>query len=179
MHGDDGSDTLVIAGGEAQSDTFDGGTGTDTILVTGSSDVTLSGFNATSSSIESWQGSGQGILGAGAAETFNLSGLAAVSGLAFVDGGGGNDAITGSNFADDLRGGAGNDTLSGLAGDDTLTGGAGNDALSGGDGDDTFAVTGTEAQGDSFDGGSGSDAILVTGDDRSHACRLQRRHLVD
>ena len=163
MHGDDGSDTLVIAGTEAQGDTLDGGTGTDTISVAGSGDVTLAGFNAASSSIESWQGNGQGVVGTGAADTFDLSGLSAVSGLAFIDGGGGNDAITGSNFADDLRGGAGNDTLVGLSGNDVLTGGAGNDIISGGDGDDVFVIAGSEAQGDTFDGGAGSDTVAVTG----------------
>jgi Ca2+-binding RTX toxin-like protein len=52
-----------------------------------------------------------------------------MSGIAYVDGSGGNDVITGSQFADTLRGGAGNDVL---------TGGAGNDMLSGGAGADTF-----------------------------------------
>ena len=36
------------------------------------------------------------MLGTGAANTLDFSGLTTVSGLAFVDGGGGNDAITGS-----------------------------------------------------------------------------------
>ena len=137
--------------------------GTDAIQVAGSSAVTLAGFNATASSIEIWQGNGQGVLGTSANNTFNLSGLSAMTGLAFIDGGGGNDIITGSNFADDLRGGAGNDTLNGGEGDDTLTGGVGNDALNGGNGDDTFVIAGTEAQGDSFAGGGGTNRILVTG----------------
>ena len=163
MHGDDGSDTLVIAGTEAQGDTLDGGTGADTISVAGSGDVTLAGFNAASSSIESWQGSGQGVVGTGAADTFNLGGLSAVNGLAFIDGAGGNDTITGSNFADDLRGGAGNDTLVGLSGNDILTGGVGNDIISGGDGDDVIVIAGTDAQGDTFDGAAGTDTISVIG----------------
>ena len=69
-----------------------GGCGTDSILVTGSGAVTLAGFNATASSIETWQGNGQGVLGTGAANTLDFSGLTTVSGLAFVDGGGGNDS---------------------------------------------------------------------------------------
>ena len=73
LFGDAGNDTFVITGIEAQSDKFDGGTGTDAILVTGSGDVTLSGFNAAGSSIEAWQGNGQGIVGTGANETFDLT----------------------------------------------------------------------------------------------------------
>jgi Ca2+-binding RTX toxin-like protein len=163
MHGDDGSDTLVIAGTEAQGDTLDGGTGTDAISVAGSGDVTLASFNAASSLIESWQGNGHGVVGTGAADTFDLGGLSDVSGLAFIDGGGGNDALTGSNFADDLRGGAGNDTLVGLSGSDILTGGAGNDIISGGEGDDVIVIAGTDAQTDAFDGGAGTDTISVIG----------------
>jgi len=147
LFGDAGNDTFVIAGIEAQSDKFDGGTGTDAILVTGSADVTLAGFNAAGSSIEAWQGNGHGIVGTGANETFDLTGLNTVTGLAFVSGGDGNDTIIGSSFADDLRGdagndilngGAGNDALSGGTGNDNLTGGAGADLLTGGAGNDTF-----------------------------------------
>ena len=163
LHGDDGDDTIAIAGTDAQGDSFDGGSGSDTILVTGSTDVTLANFDAAASSIENWQGNGQGIIGTGAANTINLGGLTTIAGLAYVDGGGGNDVITGSNMNDDLRGGVGNDALNGLAGNDTLSGGAGNDALSGGDGDDVLVIAGTEAQGDTFDGGTGTDTIAATG----------------
>jgi Ca2+-binding RTX toxin-like protein len=166
LTGDADADTFVITGSEAQGDSIDGGTGTDTILVTGLGDVTLAGFNAATSSIEVWQGNGQRVLGNSASNSFNFSALTAIAGLLYVDGGGGNDLIIGSDlttFADDLRGGNGNDTIDGLGGDDTLSGGAGNDTLSGGDGNDTFVIAGTEAQGDSFDGGTGTDGILVTG----------------
>ena len=75
LNGGNDADTFVITGNEAQNDTMNGGAGTDSILVTGTSDVTLAGFNATASSIETWQGNGQGIVGTGAANTFDLSGL--------------------------------------------------------------------------------------------------------
>jgi Ca2+-binding RTX toxin-like protein len=119
----------VITGNEAQNDTMNGGAGTDSILVTGTSDVTLAGFNATASSIETWQGNGQGIVGTGDANTFDLSGLTTITGLSFVDGGSGADTITGSGFADDLRGGNGNDAIIGGAGADLLTGAAGQDTF--------------------------------------------------
>ena len=157
------TDTLVIAGNEAQTDTMNGGAGTDSIQVAGTSDVTLAGFNAATSLIDTWQGNGHGIVGNGAANTFDLSGLSTVTGLAFINGGGGTDSIIGSGFADDLRGGAGADSLSGGDGSDTLNGGAGIDMLSGGNGDDTFVITGTQAQSDIMNGGAGTDSILVTG----------------
>ena len=75
LSGGNDDDTFVITGNEAQNDTMNGGAGTDGILVAGTSDVTLAGFNATASSIETWQGNGHGIVGTGAANTFDLSGL--------------------------------------------------------------------------------------------------------
>ena len=50
-----------------------------------------------------------------------------------------------------MDGGAGNDSLSGLAGADTLNGGAGNDTLTGGAGND------------SLDGGIGIDTATYSG----------------
>ena len=144
-----------------------------------SGDVTLTGFNAATSSIERWQGNGKGIIGTGAANTFDLSALVAVAGLAFVDGGGGADLITGSSFADDLRGGAGTDALNGGDGNDLLNGGAGADTVSGGNGDDTLVITGSEARNDTMDGGAGTDSIQVIGTQRCHAGRVRRHGRVD
>jgi Ca2+-binding RTX toxin-like protein len=55
-----------------------------------------------------------------------------------IDGGEGNDSLTGSAARDHLDGGHGNDTLNGAAGGDTLVGGQGNDTLTGGAGHDVF-----------------------------------------
>ncbi|HEV7912711.1 MAG TPA: VCBS domain-containing protein, partial [Albitalea sp.] len=55
-----------------------------------------------------------------------------------LNGGAGNQILTGSLARDKLIGGAGNDTLIGGAGDDTLIGGTGNDRLTGGTGHDVF-----------------------------------------
>lgn len=54
----------------------------------------------------------------------------------------GNDWITGTEAADNLRGDAGDDTLYGSKADDTLTGGSGNDVLDGGNGYDTAVFSG-------------------------------------
>jgi Ca2+-binding RTX toxin-like protein len=129
LHGGAGNDTFVISGTGDQTDTLDGGDGIDTIQVTGTGAVTLAGFNAATSSIESWQGNNQAVLGTSGSDIFDFSSLTTVSGLSYVDGGKGNDTIIGTRFADDLRGGAGNDRLTGGAGNDVLTGGAGNDTF--------------------------------------------------
>jgi len=60
----------------------------------------------------------------------------------------GDDNITGGKGDDDLYGGTGNDKLYGQDGDDDLDGGAGNDLLDGGNGDDYL------------DGGDGDDTLL-------------------
>ncbi len=69
----------------------------------------------------------------------------------------------------DINGGNGNQTLTGTAGDDLITGGNGNDSISGGGGNDTLSGghgndTLTAAAGDdNLDGGNGDD-ILIAGD---------------
>ena len=140
LNGGDGNDTFVVAGTGDSLDAFDGGTGTDTIRVTDSSHLTLAGFRAAAASVEAWSGNGAGLIGTLSANLYDFTGLASVTGLAFVDGGGGNDTITGSRFADVLRGGSGNDRI---------TGGRGNDLLTGGSGYDTFV----------FAAGFGRDAV--------------------
>jgi len=75
---------------------------------------------------------------------------------ATVEGGAGNDELTGTPGDDELSGGLGDDTLIGGAGDDTLVGGAGADALSGSAGVDNLSG---ETGNDSIDGGDGNDTI--------------------
>ncbi len=75
----------------------------------------------------------------------------------------GDDTLNGDAGNDILRGGHGDDTLNGGAGDDVLRGGMGNDTLTGGDGDDTFvhSVKSNDIIKDFEDG----DAILLKGID--------------
>jgi Ca2+-binding RTX toxin-like protein len=69
-----------------------------------------------------------------------------------LEGGGGNDWISGSGGADTLHGGEDMDFVSGLLGDDVLTGDNGNDILVGGANDDVLS------------GGNGDDILHGDGD---------------
>ena len=73
-----------------------------------------------------------------------------------VEGGAGNDELTGTPGDDELSGGLGDDTLVGGAGNDTLIGGGGADALIGNAGADNLSG---ETGNDSADGGDGNDTI--------------------
>jgi Ca2+-binding RTX toxin-like protein len=72
---------------------------------------------------------------------------------ATLNGDGGNDLLTGSRAADDLRGGAGNDRVVGFAGNDDMEGGDGNDTLVWNNGDGS----------DIMDGDAGNDGVEVNG----------------
>lgn len=88
-----------------------------------------------------------------------------------INGGGGDDGITGTGLADTINGGDGNDTISALGGADTIDGGNGNDTIIGGTGadivlpsagDDGFTWNPGDGS-DLFDGGSGTDTLNFFG----------------
>jgi Ca2+-binding RTX toxin-like protein len=132
MKGGAGDDQIIVSGADGAGDTFDGGPGVDTLVIslaTTQSGV-LTNFDALASSIEILKGNGKAILGNAGANTIDLSGLTAISGVPAVDGGAGNDTLVGTSLAAVvLLGGEGDDTLSGGAGPDTLTGGGGVDTF--------------------------------------------------
>ena len=71
-----------------------------------------------------------------------------------IDGGAGNDTITGDSLNDELVGGTGNDNIYASAGNDTILGGDGIDTITG------------DAGNDNIDGGAGSDQLYGgAGDD--------------
>jgi hypothetical protein len=72
-----------------------------------------------------------------------------------VDGGAGNDALSGDRLDEELLGGIGNDSLEGFRGDDALDGGPGNDVLVGG----PLSAAGFFADVDALEGGSGNDNL--------------------
>jgi VCBS repeat-containing protein len=71
-----------------------------------------------------------------------------------LNGGNGNDSLTGTGGEDTLNGGNGNDVLNGLGGHDVLVGGNGADTLNGGSGNDSLAGNNGN---DVMSGGSGAD----------------------
>ncbi|MFV3130198.1 calcium-binding protein [Niveispirillum sp. KHB5.9] len=89
--------------------------------------------------------------------------MAAASGSAgsLLDGGSGNDNLTGSDYADILIGGLGNDTLTGGGGSDFLRGGSGVDSMAGGAGSDNYEV---DVSGDKVveNEGEGVDSVFIT-----------------
>ena len=73
-----------------------------------------------------------------------------------IEGGSGNDVLTGSNADNYIQGGSGNDSIKGLGGDDSLRGNDDDDVVSGGDGDDDFP---NQAGLDRYFGGAGDDSM--------------------
>ncbi|UGX98871.1 calcium-binding protein [Bradyrhizobium barranii subsp. barranii] len=85
-----------------------------------------------------------------------------------VNGGGGNDVINASSikagqpFSLNINGGDGNDTITGSAGNDIVNGGRGNDVANLGAGDDTFVWNPGDGS-DIVEGGKGTDTLLFNG----------------
>jgi Ca2+-binding RTX toxin-like protein len=78
-----------------------------------------------------------------------------------LNGGLGNDTLTGSRLDDILNGMAGNDSIDGGEGNDTLLGGSGMDTLQGGGGNDSLLGQGGA---DVLQGGLGDDIIVWRGE---------------
>ena len=124
LAGGAGNDTFVINGTDAGYDRFDGGDGYD-VIQGGDGDDTIRVYQYTGTSTVEKIDGGAGnnvIAGTGYGDTIDLSGTELLN-IAAIDGGVGNDVITGS------------------AGDDVIMGGAGSDVLAGGAGDDTYWLT--------------------------------------
>lgn len=88
-----------------------------------------------------------------------------------LQGGAGNDRLTGDARSDMILGGAGNDTLSGGAGDDILRDGAGSDTLSGGAGADVFVLDGDGLRDTITDFEPGVDKLDISGFGRVYDIR--------
>nr|MBD1903447.1 cadherin-like domain-containing protein [Coleofasciculus sp. FACHB-125] len=156
VFGNAGNDTVTTTIANAQqNDLFDGGTGVDTLVISGGTAATALTLN---SSATTDQLTGIPGLVIQNFETFNFGGFL---GTLNATGSTGNDTITAGAGNDNLSGGDGNDTLSGGAGTNTLDGGAGTNTLVGGAGNDTYIVstttnTITEAV------GAGVDTVLAS-----------------
>ena len=162
INGGDGADTLY---GQEGDDTLDGGDGIDNITGGNGSDSLVGGAGDDflydqETGVDTLQG------GTGNDELNVYTG----TGNKYLDGGEGNDTLTGGNGADTLVGGAGNDELNvyGSTGNKSLDGGDGNDSLTGGTGSDTLVggagndVLMDQSSGaDSLLGGAGNDELNV------------------
>ena len=147
MSGGEGDDHVVVAL-DGDRDIYDGGDGTDTI-----------DFSSTENGVYV-------DVAEGTAEGCEI-GDNEISGFEVVQGGTGDDTISGSEGGETLSGGAGDDRIAGHDGDDELNGGSGNDVImdgagedtvSGGTGNDTIRAS-ADGDDDDFDGGEGSDTL--------------------
>jgi Ca2+-binding RTX toxin-like protein len=130
VDGSDAADTLSIIG-DATGLPLYGGTGFDVLAAPTAGTATT-------------------VLGRGGDDVITASGVAAPL---TIDGGDGNDTITG---------GGGDDLLIGGAGNDVVTGGHGSDTVRLGDGDDTFAWNPGDGS-DVVDGELGADTMSFHG----------------
>lgn len=101
-------------------------------------------------------GNDRAVIGTGVSDGANR-GRHDLSIPAHIDGGAGNDRLTGGQGSDTLLGGPGKDKLRGRGGDDTLLGNDGRDNLSGGWGNDVL-VGGDDK--DKLNGGRGRDVLI-------------------
>ena len=145
IYGGAGDDVFSVTGTSGGFDAVDGGAGNDAIVAGSASTMiglsSLAGVEA----ISGGSFSGVYVAGSGNADLLNFQAVT-LTAISRIEGGAGNDTITGNSAANTIWGGLGNDVLNGDAGndvlvgddgDDVLSGGAGNDTLTGGNGTDT------------------------------------------
>jgi len=153
-------DKVTVAPRYRSHDNFDGGEGTDTLIM-GDDDEALFLDDRYSDNPDGYN----------TARLIDIEIIRAGDGDDIVDltskqfsyddvsiyGDGGNDVLWGNAGDDYIEGGTGNDHLDGASGNDTLFGGTGNDRMFGQSGDDTFIV----GEGnDKIYTGSGADTIV-------------------
>lgn len=145
LNGGVGNDVFQFKGASGV-DTIDGGEGYDTVQA-GADNAALNWGSLTS--IEMIDGDGFAnvrIIGGSANDIIDLS-THLLSDIAGIDGGAGDDMITGSVLADTIIGGKGNDHVVGGEGDDIFlfAAAAGLDVIDGGAGFDTVKATASNA----------------------------------
>ncbi len=160
VNGDGGND-LIRFGVADGFDAVNGGGGTDTIAATANGSIIGLRSIGGVEQIISGGFANVTIFGTTGAESLNFGGVTLV-GIASINGGGGNDALSGSAAADDIRGGTGNDTLNGNGGIDTIRGGGGTDTITPGAGNDIVVLE----VGDGTNTVNGFDSNPTGGQDR-------------
>jgi Ca2+-binding RTX toxin-like protein len=134
--GNGGNDTLAAGAGD---DTLVGGNGNDMLSGMGGVDVLEGGAGVDTASFADETGAIIATAAGASLTTVTIGGIAADTLLEIENlvGGAGNDTLTGTIDANQIRGGMGNDTLFGLDGSDVLASGGGSDRLDGDAGIDT------------------------------------------
>lgn len=162
----DGNDIFVMGAALDSGDRLDGGTGTDTVILSGDYSAGLIFDAGTIVNIEALRlGAGfdynltlnDGNVAAGARLTVNASALGAANHLVF-DGSAEHDG----HFV--IYDGAGDDRITGGAlGDIIRAEGGGHDTVDGGGGNDRIYMPGSFTAGDKIDGGIGTDTLFLNG----------------
>jgi hypothetical protein len=147
LNGDRGNDTLLggtgndkLTGG-AGDDSLDGGAGTDRVVEVGDVNFKLSDSSLTGLGSDTLTSIEQAVLVGG--PSANNMDASKFSGLAVLQGLGGNDTLTGGAGGSVLIGGTGDDQLTGASGNDLLIGGAGADRVVGSSGQDLMVAGST------------------------------------
>ena len=170
LEGGAGNDTFHFAPQElTAADTVSGGAGSDTLMfdstgpvgslagVTGIEAIILDDGNnslaLTNTLATSALNQSVSVTGDDGADTIDGSAVTATSSKLALNGGYGDDILTGGAGADTIIGGYGKDVLTGGGGADTISGGDGNDVIDGGLG------------ADSLQGGTGNDTVTYDSGD--------------
>jgi Ca2+-binding RTX toxin-like protein len=166
-HGGGGNDAFSMGAALTAADQVDGGTGSDTLILSGDYSAGVTFVAATMTNVETLQlaaGNSYALtlnnanVAAGQTLTVDASALGSANHLTFNGA-----AETDGSFA--LLGGAGDDALTGgaLADSFDLSHG-GNDIAHGGGGNDSFSMGAALTATDQIDGGAGSDTLILNGD---------------
>ncbi|HUO97412.1 MAG TPA: calcium-binding protein [Rhizomicrobium sp.] len=191
VYGGDGNDTINYGGNLTATNTIDGGSGTDTLVLNGDY---LAGFtlSATITNIEKIQltaghnytlTTDDANVAAGMTLTVDASALGSGNRLYF-DGRAetnGKFVITGGAGDDTFKGGAGNDTFNGGAGNNYCEAGTGTIVYNGGaDGDVVRFQAGHLVAADKLDGGGSANTVTLVGDyTGSHALVMNATTIVN
>ena len=143
LAGGNGNDVFQFGASDG-TDTIDGGSGYDMMVATAANAAIALKVYTSIEEISGGGFAGVTLSGTSSANSVDFSAMT-LTGIARIDGFGGNDTLTGSAGADTIAGGTGDDTLNGGTGDDVFqygTAGDGYDYLNGGDGTDTLVATG-------------------------------------
>ncbi|MFN3076330.1 MAG: beta strand repeat-containing protein [Alphaproteobacteria bacterium] len=134
--------TQSIYGLNQSRDLFDGGSGYNTLIMTGGNDALFLEDSYNNPVSDAHIKNVQRIVAGDGNDVVDLTSTRYSLASVTIEGGGGKDLLWGSSGNDTLAGGTGNDTLDGGAGDDVLRGDAGNDTLEGGAGINTASFAG-------------------------------------